>query len=77
MSRYRIVYRNKLPENVTTGEFVDVESNSLAHALWETAKEFGHGAELVDTMVLPSRENTFAFPYHVDLYPNWEKENNE
>jgi hypothetical protein len=69
MSRYRIMYQ----DTAGNGHYKDVESNSLAHAIWELSKELSTGS-LVDTMVLPSKENSHSFPTHVNLYPNWEHE---
>jgi len=74
MNRYRILY------NVNDqGKYRDIESYSLAHALWEVAKlisiEESTGAELIDTMTLPSKGNIYDNPIHVNLYPNWEQDN--
>lgn len=66
--RYRMLYS----DNDGNNSFKDVESNSLAHAVWEVAKECG--GTLVDTMILPSKENSYGVPAHVNLYPNWQKD---
>lgn len=71
MNRYRFLYKVN-----GHGSYMDVESNSLAHALWEAAKRItldeSSDAELVDTMTLPSKGNSYQEPVHVNLYPNWE-----
>ena len=69
MPRYRILFRDE-----NTSNFVDVESNSLAHALWEVAKMHGYGMDLVDTMALPDKSNSYGNPVHVNLYPEWTKD---
>lgn len=65
MNRYRILWK----DDGGACHFQDVEADSLAHAIWELAKAVG--GELVDTMALPSTENSYGVPYHVDLYPEW------
>ena len=67
--RYRILYND-----ASGNHFRDIESNSLAHAIWELGTELCSG-KLVDTMLLPSKENSHSQPVHVNLYPEWEKNN--
>lgn len=68
--RYRIVYK----DHGGRGCYRDVESNSLAHAVWELAKELCGSGELIDTMQLPSKETSSKVPVHVNLYPDWTPE---
>jgi hypothetical protein len=68
MPRYRILYKDS-----EGNKFRDVEGNSLAHVIWELATEVCTG-KLVDTMVLPSKDDSHMTPWHVDLYPEWEKD---
>lgn len=70
MPRYRILFA----DDSGHGTYKDVESNSLAHALWEVAKQDGYGMTLVDTMELPGKSNLYSQPFHVNLSPNWESE---
>lgn len=65
MARYRIAYRDINGQ----GRYQDVEATSLAHAVWDLAKDAG--GDLVDTMVLPSIDNSHKDPVHVNLYPDW------
>lgn len=68
MARYRIAYTDINGQ----GRYQDVEASHLSHAVWALAKEVG--GDLVDTMVLPSKENSYKVPHHVDLYPGWTPE---
>lgn len=63
--RYRILYKDG-----NNNFFRDVESNSLADAIWELAKELCTGT-LVDTMLLPSKETSIRDAIHTNLYPQW------
>jgi hypothetical protein len=78
MSRYRFIYKD--PAN-GEGRYIDVEANSLAAAIWVTASTLtmdnGKEYELVDTMALPGPENAYQSPVHVNVYPNWAKEDSQ
>jgi hypothetical protein len=64
--RYRIMYKDAAGE----GRYQDIEANSLAHGIWTLAIAIGsQSAELVDTMALPDKENSYRVPVHVNLYP--------